>query len=88
MNRRRTLILSKAEDLPKAVLSPNKTIPAPGEKITGLTLAEYNLSLSACEGLYASFTALRIAPLVVPPGENQGKLLMSFRTSLMKISKD
>ena len=28
--------------------------------------------------MYASFTALRIPPLAVPAGENQGKLLMSF----------
>ena len=72
MNRRRTLILSNAEDLPNPVLSPKRIIPAPGEKITGLILLEYRRSLCFLPGLYASFTALRIVPLEVPAGENHG----------------
>jgi hypothetical protein len=37
-NKRRTLILSNAEVYERAVLSPKRIIPAPGEKIIGLIL--------------------------------------------------
>ena len=61
-------------------------MPEPGEKITGLILLEYNLSLCALLGVYASLTAFRIPPLFVPAGENQGKLFASFLAQRPAIS--
>ena len=40
MNKRRTLILSNADLFANPVLSPNKIIPDPDEKITGFILFE------------------------------------------------
>ena len=71
---------SNAEDLASAVLSPKRTIPEPAWNTTGLILLEYRTSLCSFDGLYVSLTALRMAPLAVPAGENQGKLLMSVLT--------
>ena len=36
--------------------------------------------------MYANLTALSIAPLAVPAGENQGKLLISFLAHVPAIS--
>ena len=71
MNRRRTLILSKADGEESPVLSPNNTTPWPGNETIGLTLAVYNLSLSDCLGEYASLVAFLKLPLLYPAGENQ-----------------
>ena len=57
-----TLILSNALGLVKAVLSPKRVTPWPGKLTTGLTLARYKRSLSACVGLKESL----IAPLTPP----------------------
>ena len=40
MNNLRTLIRSNADAFPNPVLSPNSTIPAPGEKMIGFILFE------------------------------------------------
>ena len=45
MNSLLTLILSNAEGADKPVLSPNNTVPCPGNVATGFTLALYNSSL-------------------------------------------
>ena len=70
MNNLRTLILSNAEGLLNKVLSPNSNVPCPGNDTIGLTLALYNVSLSAFLGLNASFVTLRSCPLLTPAGEN------------------
>ena len=57
-NRRRTLILSNAEAYPRAVLSPNRSVPIPGVVIKELILLGYSLSLCALVGLYASLTCI------------------------------
>ena len=86
MNKRRTFTLSKADDFPNPVLSPNKMIPSPGWNITGLILFEYNESLCSLLGFYANLTALRIAPLELPAGENQGNCVRSFLAQVPAMS--
>ena len=63
---------SNADAYPRAVLSPNRSVPIPGVVTKELILFGYNLSLCALDGLYASLTALLITPLACPAGENQG----------------
>jgi hypothetical protein len=45
INNLRTLTLSNAEGAANPVLSPNNTVPCPGNVVTGFTLALYNSSL-------------------------------------------
>ena len=59
-----TLILSNALGLLSAVLSPKSVTPWPGKLTTGLTLARYNLSLSAFFGLYDNLIAFLTPPLL------------------------
>ena len=51
MNNLLTLILSNAEGVDNAVLSPKSSVPWPGNVTIGLTLALYKSSLEDCEGL-------------------------------------
>ena len=55
MNNLLTLILSNAEGVVNAVLSPKRTVPCPGNVTIGLILALYKSSLDDCDGLNASF---------------------------------
>ena len=77
MNNLLTLILSNAEGDVNAVLSPNNTVPWPGNVTTGLTLARYKISLSAASGLKDNLIAPLTPPLLYPAGENHASLSRS-----------
>ena len=72
MNSLLTLILSNAEGDVNAVLSPNSTVPCPGNVTIGLILARYRSSLLDCFGLKASLVIPKYCPLENPAGENHG----------------
>ena len=74
MNNLRTLILSNADGVDNAVLSPNNTVPWPGNVVTGLTLALYKSSLDACLGLNATLVIPIYCPLENPAGEIHASL--------------
>ena len=59
MNSLLTFILSNAEGLVNAVLSPKRTVPWPGNVHIGLILALYKSSLDDCDGLNASLVIPR-----------------------------
>src|SRR5210317_295117 len=77
MNSLLTLILSNAEGADNPVLSPNNTVPCPGNVATGFTLALYNSSLCVLVGLNASFTTPLTIPLLKPAGEYQASATKS-----------
>src|SRR6056300_132599 len=81
-----TFILSNALGADKPVLSPNNTVPCPGNVATGFTLALYKTSLCVFVGLYANLTAPLITPLLKPAGENHESAIKSVLAAKPAIS--
>ena len=86
MNKRRTLILSNADACASNVLSPNSTVPCPGNVTTGLTPAAYRTSRSALRGLNANLITFLTCPREKPAGEYQGSLCASERAIMPAVS--
>ena len=74
MNNLLTLILSNALALESKVLSPNNTVPWPGNVTNGFTLFLYSASLSDWLGLKDNLVIPKICPLLNPAGENHASL--------------
>ena len=77
MNNLLTCILSNARGADNPVLSPNNTVPCPGNVTTGFILALYKSSLCVLLGLKASLTAPLIIPLLSPAGQYHASAIKS-----------
>src|SRR5210317_2323423 len=86
MNNLLTFILSNALGFDNPVLSPNNTVPCPGNVATGFTLALYNSSLCALVGLNANLTAPLMIPLLKPAGENHESAIKSVLAARPAVS--
>ena len=83
-----TFTLSRALAAVCNVFWPNTTMPWLGKVANGLTLLEYNVSLTALLSFFSTLTTLVIPPLVNPAGANQGAAIESFLAYTPGITTD